>query len=102
MPKNSVRPNSVAPRIDRSTCVSAAKFTIASQPSASARCDGVRLDDVALVELVLDALEVGAVARVGELVEHDDLVAGRGEALDEVGADEPGSAGDENSHRPKG
>ena len=35
VPKNSVRPKSVAPRIERSTCVSAAKLTIASQPSAA-------------------------------------------------------------------
>ena len=38
--------------------------------------DRVGVGDVALVELVLDALEVRAVARVGELVEDDDLVAG--------------------------
>ena len=37
--------------------------------------DGLRVGDVALVELVLDALEVRPVAGVGELVEHDDLLA---------------------------
>src|SRR5436305_2567344 len=35
VPPNSVRPNSCAPRIDRSTCVSAAKLTIAAQPLAA-------------------------------------------------------------------
>src|SRR6476660_5701450 len=35
VPKNSVRPKSVAARIERSTCVSAAKLTIASQPRAA-------------------------------------------------------------------
>ena len=65
------------------------------------RGNGSRIDDVALVELVLDALEVRPVARVGELVEHHDLVACCDEPLDEVGADEPGSAGDEDPHRPK-
>ena len=61
--------------------------------------DRVRVGDVALVELVLDAFEVRAVARVGQLVEDDDVVAARGEATDEVRADEPGAAGDENPHR---
>ena len=62
---------------------------------------GLRVGDVALVELVLDAVEVGAVAGVGELVEDDHLVAGRREAVDEVRADEPGAAGDEHAHRKK-
>ena len=66
--------NSAGPRIDRSTCVSAAKLTIASQPARGPR-DGIRVGDVALVEVVLDALEVRPVARVGQLVENDHLVA---------------------------
>ena len=88
--------NSAGPRIDRSTCVSAAKLTIASTPLA-ARATDLRVGDVALVELVLDALEVRAVARVRELVENDDLLAVRREPPREVRADEPGAAGDEDS-----
>jgi hypothetical protein len=42
--------------------------------------------------------EVLEVARVGEGVERDDLVAGvRQQVADEVRRDEPGAAGDENS-----
>ena len=61
--------------------------------------DGVGIDDVALVELVLDALEVGAVPGVGELVEHHDVLAPLGQMPDEVRADEARAAGDENAHR---
>jgi hypothetical protein len=46
--------------------------------------DVVRLGDVALVELDLAERQVGAVARVGELVEHDHLLAGAEQPLDEV------------------
>ena len=62
VPKNSVRPKSVAPRIERSTCVSAAKLTIASQPaaaSATASASQMSADD----ELDPGALEVRRVAR---------------------------------------
>ncbi len=45
--------------------------------AAGGRDDRVGVGDVAVVELVLDAGEVLRVAGVGELVEHDDLVAGR-------------------------
>ena len=93
--------NSAGPRIERSTCVSAAKLTIASQPCGRPR-DRVGVGDVALMELVLDALEVRAVAGVGQLVEHDDLVAGRRETANELRADEPGAAGDEHAHRATG
>ena len=54
------------------------------------------------VELVLDAVEVRAVARVRELVEDDDLVALRGETPRERRADEARSACDENPHRGTG
>ena len=64
--------NSCGPRIERSTCVSAAKLTIAVAPGGSAG-DGVRIGDVPLEELVLDPVEVRRVARVGELVEDDDV-----------------------------
>ena len=59
--------------MERSTCVSAAKLTIASQPAGGAG-DSLRVGDVAWLELVLDAVEVLLAARVGQLVEHDDLV----------------------------
>ena len=49
---------------------------------------------------VADVGEVLLAAGVGELVEHDDLVAVLRDALaDEVRADEPGSAADEQLHR---
>ena len=93
--------NSAGPRIERSTCVSAAKLTIASQPAAARRhCVGV--GDVAVVELVLDALEVRAVARVRQLVEHDDCVALGRKTPRERRADEARSACDENPHRGTG
>ena len=60
--------------------------------------DRVGVGDVALVELVLDAFEVGAVARVGQLVEHDDVLAVLGQAPHELRADEAGATGDENAH----
>ena len=43
-------------------------------------------------------MQVREVARIRELVEDDDVVAGRGEAPCEVRADETGAAGDENAH----
>ena len=51
------------------------------------------------MELVLDTLEVGGVARVGELVEHRDAGAALGQPAHEVRADEPRPAGDEHAHR---
>ena len=42
--------------------------------------------------------EVRRVAGVGELVEDDDVLAGREHPLDEVGADEAGSSGDQKAH----
>ena len=62
------------------------------------RRDGVGVGDVTVVELVRDALEVGPVARVGQPVEDDDLVASHRQPPHEVRADEPRSAGDENAH----
>ena len=49
-------------------------------------------------ELAVDALEVRRIPGIGQLVEHDDVVAGGDEALDEVAADEAAAAGDENAH----
>ena len=61
--------------------------------------DRLGVADVADDELDADALEVRRVAGVGQLVEHAHLVAGGQEPLDEVGADEPGPAGDQHAHR---
>ena len=96
----SVRRNDSGSSIERSTWVSAAKFTIASTPPAAVdrRADGVRVADAALHEAVArvvgDGREVLQVAGVGELVVDDDLPVGvLGEhAADEGGADEPGAA----------
>ena len=65
--------------------------------------DGLRIADVAAHEgearVVPDALEVGGVARVGQLVEDDDgLLRVREPLENEVGADESGGAGDEDGH----
>ena len=50
----------------------------------------------------LDVVEVGAVAGVGEQVERDDVVVRMAlePVADEVRADEPGAAGDEQAHEP--
>ena len=60
--------------------------------------DRVGVGDVALVELVLDAFEVRPVARVRQLVEDDDGIAGGRQAAREGRADEARSACDENAH----
>ena len=64
--------------------------------------DEVDIGDVRLDERnpLLRALEVGAVACVGQEVERDDRVVGMPlePVVDEVGADEPGRAGDEDPH----
>ena len=62
--------------------------------------DRLGIGDVAVVELVVDAVEVRPVARVGELVENDHLLAVHREPPGEVRADEPGTAGDEDLHAP--
>ena len=96
--------NSSGPVIDRSTCVSAAKFTIASQggwdPIASV--DGGGILDRALEEANLrrHVLQVLAPAGVRQLVEHGDLVAVLADALAyECRADEAGAPADEQLHR---
>ncbi len=63
------------------------------------RGDRLGIADVALDELELRALEVRRIPRVGELVQHDHLVAGRGQPLREVRADEARAAGHQDSHR---
>ena len=59
---------------------------------------GPRVGDVALMELVLDALEVRDVARVRQLVEHGDVVALARQVTDEMRADEPGASRDQHAH----
>ena len=85
--------------IERSTWVSAAKLTTAS--TAVHRLGRrARVLDRAVDELVLDVLEVLAPARVGQLVEDDDLVAVVAHAhAHEVRADEAGTAADQQPHR---
>ena len=91
--------NASGSAIERSTCVSAAKLTTASTP-ASAVAHRVGVLDPAVDEADVEVLEVLAAAGVGELVEHDDLVAVLREAhADEVRADEPGAAADEQLHQ---
>ena len=63
--------------------------------------DRVGIADVAVEELDAHAVEVGAIAGVGELVEHRDALPRCGETLREVRADEAGAAGDEHAHRRK-
>ena len=60
--------------------------------------DGRRVGDVALDGTRARRPRGSRVAGVGELVEHDDLVAGGGEPPGEVRADEAGAAGDEHAH----
>ena len=98
MPIAWVLTNASGSAIERSTCVSAAKFTTASTPSiAPATASGSSI--APWTNDVLDVLQVLAPARVRELVEHDDLVAGLDALTDERGADEPGPAADEQLHR---
>ena len=61
--------------------------------------DGLRIGDVSLEELVLDALEVRGIPGVGQLVENCHLGALSGKPAHEVGADEPGPSGNEDAHR---
>ena len=63
--------------------------------------DGLGVGDVPLVELVVDAVEIRPVARVRQLVEHDDGVATRSYAPCEVRADEAGAACNQHPHRAK-
>jgi hypothetical protein len=63
---------------------------------------GGRIADVRLKELVIRiALKIRQgswVARVGELVDVEDLVAFGDKKMDKIGADESGPAGDEDFH----
>ena len=89
---------SPASRSERSTWVSAAKLTIASQPFGRFG-DHRAVADVAVHEACASTpSQVREVARVGQLVEDDDVFAGGREPLDEVRADEAGAAGDQDRH----
>ena len=61
---------------------------------------GLRLTDVGFKELVVrvvhNLIERGEVASIGQLVGIEDLMASGDEKSDEIGADESGSACDEN------
>ena len=63
---------------------------------------GLRIADVGLKQLVVRiALEISqraGVARVGELVDVENLMPLRDKKMDEIGADEAGPASDENFH----
>ncbi len=102
MPWACVLTNASGSAIERSTCVSAAKFTTASRPSiaaATASASSIARVHEGVARAVGDVGEVLLAPGVGELVEDDDLVAVLGDALaDEVRADEAGPAADEQLH----
>ena len=72
------------------------------RPARVMPVDEGRIRDVALHEgepTLRQPVEGGAIARVGELVEHRHVMVGvRDHVVHEVGADEPGAAGDEKLH----
>ena len=98
VPSTFVVTNSEAPSsIDFSTCDSAAAFTITSTPLDELRHE-LGVADVAVDEReALVAHHVGEVLevpRIRQRVERDDLVVGvRQQVADEVGRDEAGAAG---------
>ena len=102
VPKQFVLTKSSEPTIDRSTWLSAAKWTTASTPAiASSSVPGSQM--FALHErvagIVVDVAQRGEVPRVGERVVDDDLVVGLAQHVaDVVGADEPGAPGDQQLH----
>ena len=92
--------NASGPEIERSTCVSAAKLTIASHPStASATATGSSIAPWTKRILVDHVVQVLAPPRVGQLVEHGHLVAVLAHAqAHEPRADETGATADEQPH----
>lgn len=67
--------------------------------------DKYRVTDIASCEdmprIALHTGKILQIARIGELVEIDDgFIVSRQPIENEVGADEPGSAGDQNTHLP--
>ena len=108
MPSTLVRKKGVASSIERSTWLSAAKWTTASNPSARSSIDQPAVGDVAADEpvprLVLQPFEVVGVAGVGQGVEVRELDVRIHLQLqtDEVRADEATAAGDKDSfHDPE-
>ena len=98
MPTACVVTNASGSAIERSTCVSAAKFTTASTPCDRGG-DRVGVLDAGVHELDVEAREVLAPPGVRELVEHDDVVAVVAQAHAHEGrADEAGAAADEQLH----
>ena len=86
--------------IDRSTCVSAAKFTIASAPAiASATATGSSIAPCTKRMSDATSLQVLPATGVRELVEHGDLVAVLAHTqAHEVRADEAGAPADHQFH----
>ena len=102
-----MRKNRVGSTTASELCDSAAKLTTVSTSfSRSAASASVAVADVALDEddPLLDRREALAVPRVREQVVDDDVVVGVPiePVVDEVRADEAGSAGDEEAHRAEG
>ena len=56
------------------------------------------INDIPFDQLVADAVEVGPITRVRQLVEDYDVVPGRDEPLYEMAANEPAAACDKDSH----
>ncbi len=96
--------NASGSAIERSTCVSAAKLTIASGAAAAIAAGTASASSIAprmkwKRGSLGDVLEVLLAPGVGELVEHRHLVAVLAHALArERRADEPGAAADEQFH----
>ncbi len=69
--------------------------------SAASSCRSADVLGVALDEAVarMVVVRLGQPAVLAEVVEADDLVAGLEQLGDEVAVDEPGGAGDEDSHQ---
>ncbi len=95
--------NGRGPSIERSTCVSAARLSTAvGRCAANTLATAHGIGDVGLHErharVVQRAVEIQQAAGIRQLVEDDEAVGGVCErVVNEIGADEPGSAGDEKS-----
>ena len=105
-PSTSVLMKSSAQRIERSTCVSAAKLTTMSMPSLQNARNSFVVGNVAFDELVPVGIgkiaQIIEVAGVAEFVEIDDVPVGMfaERELHEVRADEAGASRNQNTgHR---
>ena len=91
MPTTLTSESNAGRSIDVPTSACAARWKTSSA-SVSKGCADVVLDE--------GRSPVDVVAATGrQVVEHDDVVSAREQRVDEVGADEPGPAGDERAHR---